>query len=162
MKYIESPNTYEPRAGDTSLFLAGGITGCPDWQQGIVRLLAETDVVVLNPRQKHFPIADPTAAEAQIRWEHAYLRAADEILFWFPCESLCPIALYELGAWSMTDKPLYIGVHPDYRRRRDIEIQTRLTRPDIAIVYGLYELAAQITASQGSRDVLPARGSDSG
>jgi hypothetical protein len=149
MKYVESPDTYRPRAGDTSLFLAGGITGCPDWQQEVVRLFDQTDLVVLNPRRTHFPMADPTVAEAQIRWEHEYLRVADEILFWFPCESLCPIALYELGAWSMTDKPLYIGVHPDYHRRRDIEIQTRLARPDIAIVYRLDELAKQITESHG-------------
>jgi hypothetical protein len=149
MKYVESPDTYRPRAGDASLFLAGGITGCPDWQREVVRLFDKIDLVVLNPRRTHFPMADPTAAEAQIRWEHEYLRVADEILFWFPCESLCPIALYELGAWSMTDKPLYVGVHPDYRRRRDIEIQTRLARPDIVIVYCLDDLAKQITVAHG-------------
>jgi hypothetical protein len=36
-------------------------------------------------------------------------------------------------------------VHPDYQRRLDIELQTKLTRPDIKIVYSLYELAKQVT-----------------
>jgi hypothetical protein len=145
MKYVECPNAYQPCVGDRSLYLAGGITGCPDWQQEIVHLLEKTDLVLLNPRRKHFPIDDPTAAESQIRWEHKHLRMADEILLWFPCETLCPIALYELGAWSMTDVLIYVGVHPDYRRRMDIEIQTKLTRPNIKIVYSLYELAKQVT-----------------
>ena len=145
MQYVESPNTHPLRAHDRHLYLAGGITGCPDWQREIVHLLAQTDLVLFNPRRQHFPIDDPTAAESQIRWEHEHLRLADEILFWFPCETLCPIALYELGAWSMTDVPMYVGVHPDYQRRIDIAIQTKLTRPDIHIVYSLYELAKQVT-----------------
>ena len=149
MKYIESPDAYQPHGGEIRLYLAGGITKCPDWQREIVHLLEDTDFVLLNPRRKHFPIDDPTAAEGQIRWEHKYLRVADEILFWFPCETVCPIALYELGAWSMTDKPLYVGVHPDYQRRVDIELQTQLVRPDVEIVYSLYDLAKRIMEAHG-------------
>ncbi|MEO1378678.1 MAG: hypothetical protein AAFW70_31365, partial [Cyanobacteria bacterium J06635_10] len=66
------------------------------------------------------------------------------ILFWFPQESICPITLYELGSWSMTDKPLFIGIHPNYPRRRDVEIQTGFVRPEINIVYSLEDLAEQI------------------
>ena len=44
----------------------------------------------------------------------------------------------------MTKKPIYIGVHPEYKRRIDIEIQTSLVRPDIKIVYSLVELARLI------------------
>ena len=87
------------------------------------------------------------AAKEQILWEYEYLRIANEILFWFPHESLCPIALYELGAWSMTEKQIYIGMHPDYRRRLDIEIQISLVRPNIKIVYSLPELARLIIES---------------
>jgi len=126
------------------LFLAGGIQGCPDWQSDMVSLLHDTSWVVLNPRRTNFPIHDPTAADAQIQWEYDHLRYADVILFWFPCETLCPIVLYELGAWSMTKKPLYVGVHPDYQRRQDVEIQTRLSRPDVRIVYSLEALAQEV------------------
>ena len=37
----------------------------------------------------------------------------------------------------MTRKPLIVGVHPDYVRKKDIEIQTSLARPEIQIVYNL-------------------------
>jgi len=128
------------------LFLAGGITGTPNWQQEIVKLLDATDLVLLNPRRANFPIGDPDAAQEQIQWEHKHLRMADAILFWFPKETLRPIVLYELGAWSMTDKPIFVGVHPDYARRQDVEIQTGLVRPEVAIAYSLQELAAQVVA----------------
>jgi hypothetical protein len=149
MKVVESPNTYSPDPEARRLYLAGGITGCPDWQQEMVHLLAQTELVIFNPRRQHFPIDDPSAAEEQIRWEHQHLRLASDILFWFPCETLCPIALYELGAWSMTDKPIYVGVHPEYRRRQDIDIQTELTRPQVEIVYSLQDLAGQVVDALG-------------
>lgn len=147
MQYIESPHIYKPKPGVKSLFLAGGINGCSDWQQEIVHLLSNTDLALLNPRRKHFPIGDPNAKLEQIKWECEHLRKADAILFWFPHEALCPIVLYELGAWSMTDKPIYIGIHPDYQRRQDVEIQTKLARPDAEIVYSLSRLAEQIMQS---------------
>lgn len=147
MQYIESPKTYSLEVTGNrskSIFLAGGITNCPDWQQEMVQLLGKTDYTLLNPRRKNFPIDDPSAAPKQVTWEHYALRAAKEILFWFPYETLCPIVLYELGAWSMTEKPLYVGVHPKYKRCQDVEIQTGLIRPDVKIVYSLEALAEQV------------------
>jgi hypothetical protein len=88
-----------------------------------------------------FPIDDPTAAEAQIIWEYEQLRKADIILFWFPRETLRPIALYELGAWSMTTTPLVVGTHPSYVRRQDVVTQTQLVRPDVQVVSTLDDLA---------------------
>lgn len=147
MKYIESPNLYIKQLGEMSVFLAGGITGCPDWQQEVTQLLQDNDLVVLNPRRKRFPIDDPEAAAGQIQWEYRHLRIADLILFWFPKESVCPIALYELGTWTMKDKPIHVGMHPDYQRRLDIEIQTQLRRPEIKIVFSSTELVNQLLDS---------------
>jgi hypothetical protein len=143
--YVEALDPYEPDLVP-SLFLAGGITGCPDWQREMVSLLAGEAVTLLNPRRASFPIDDPTAAPKQIEWEHLHLRKADGILFWFPCEALCPIALYELGAWSMTSKPLFVGVHPNYQRRQDVEVQTALVRPDVAVRRSLPDVAVAVKA----------------
>ncbi len=44
----------------------------------------------------------------------------------------------------MTDKPLFVGVHPNYLRKRDVEIQTSLVRPEIQIAYSLEDLASQV------------------
>jgi len=110
----------------------------------MVALLHDTDLVLLNPRRADFPIHDSDAALQQITWEHVHLRRATSILFWFPCETLCPIVLYELGAWSMTTKPIFVGVHPLYKRRRDVEIQTGLVKPEVVIAYSLRSLALQV------------------
>jgi hypothetical protein len=137
----------EYEGGGPSLFLAGGITGCPDWQSQLIDLLADAPFDLFNPRRKNFPIQDPSAAAEQIAWEHRHLRQATAIAFWFAAEQLQPIVLYELGAWSMTRKQLFVGVHPAYQRRIDVEIQTRLARPEIRIVGSLEGLAEQILST---------------
>lgn len=141
MEYIEAPKMSRTRNG---LFIAGGITDCPDWQARLVLMLDQTNCTIFNPRRKDFPIHDPTAAQTQIEWEHEYLHRAVAISFWFPWETLNPIVLYELGAWSMTDKPIFVGVHPEYKRRQDVEIQTKLARPDVEVTYSITDLAVQI------------------
>lgn len=151
MKYIESPEVYRPQDGDASIFLAGGISGCLDWQQDMVRLLTDTHLVLLNPRRQDFPADNPAAAEAQIRWEVDHLRLANEVLFWFPSETLCPITLYELGSWAMTDKTIYVGVHPDYQKRFDLEVQLKLVRPMLEIASSLEELAQQVQQAHEHR-----------
>ena len=142
--YIESPECLIDAPEGKPVFLAGGITNCPDWQQEMVGLLCDTSVILLNPRRADFPIGDPEAAQEQIEWEYNHLRKANGILFWFPCETICPIVLYELGAWSMTTLPIFVGVHPQYQRRQDVEIQTGLVRPDVRVVYSLKDLARQV------------------
>lgn len=142
MRYIEAPENYE--GDDASIFLAGGIRGCPDWQSELSDSLRNENVVLLNPRRKVFPVDNPNAVEEQIMWEHDHLWKAKTIVFWFPKESVDTMTLYELGAWSMTEKPIFVGVHPEYSRRLDVEIQTRLERPDVRIVNDLQSLSNQI------------------
>lgn len=148
MTYIEALDL--PPDGMPCLFLAGAITGAPDWQAEIVGKLSSLPMAILNPRRKNFPIHDPTAARAQITWEHKMLRRADMISFWFSKETLGPIVLYELGAHSMTGKPLVVGMDREYQRAADVVIQTGLVRPEVKIVYSIDELAAKIKAMADS------------
>lgn len=147
MIYIEAPTDLKVTM-DTiirgTVFLAGGITGCPQWQHPLAHLLADTDLIVLNPRRENFPMDDPNAARGQIEWEQKHLLLADMISFWFCSQTLCPIVLLELGYWLNSVKPLFVGIHPDYKRRQDVEIQTGLARPNVPIVYSLPELAAAV------------------
>jgi hypothetical protein len=151
MRYIEAPHDYTLTPTDCSLFLAGGISGCPDWQAEACQQLADTRLAVFNPRRAAFSLDDPQAAAEQIGWEHRCLRAVDAILFWFPDATLCPITLYELGAWSMTDKPLFVGAAPAYQRRADVLIQTSLVRPEIAVVDSLDALLQQVRGFAAAR-----------
>lgn len=143
MKYIEAPDEFS--GNETSLFLAGGITGCPDWQQEVVAALKDEPITLLNPRRRNFPKDGSNTSFEQIKWEYCHLRKASMIAFWFPQETLCPIVLYELGAWSMTNKPIFVGVHPNYQRKLDVEIQTSLVRPDVKTCSSLKELVERIS-----------------
>jgi Nucleoside 2-deoxyribosyltransferase like len=142
MHYVEALQTYNGK--EVSLFLAGGITGCPDWQEDMIEKLKDLHLVLFNPRRASFPIEDKAVTRVQIEWEHMHLRKATAISFWFPYETLNPIVLYELGAWSMTEKKLFVGVHPGYQRRQDVQIQTALARPDVQVVMSIEDLAQQI------------------
>ncbi len=142
MKYIECPQIYKGR--EKSLFLAGGISNCPNWQKNLVKQLKNTDLTILNPRRKSFSVDNKDIEEEQIAWEYAHLKKASVISFWFPKETLCPITLYELGKQSVLNKPVFIGVHPKYARIKDVKIQTKLIRPEVKIVYSLKDLAEQI------------------
>lgn len=146
MKYIECPETYRDGGNRVTVFLAGGITGCPDWQLEMAILLNDTNLVLFNPRRAHFPIGDPNASETQITWEYEHLRRADRILFWFPKDNAagCPIALFELGYWLGQRKPLAVGVEPGYTREEDVRVQTQLERPEINVVSTLQTLAAAV------------------
>ena len=130
-----------------SVFLAGGITSCPDWQSDMVKKLSDTNLTLLNPRRTTFDITDPVQSELQIAWEHAHLKKAMAILFWFPKETLCPITLYELGYWAADrHKRLFVGTDPEYQRKIDVVTQLRLERPGIQVVHSLDELAQQVIA----------------
>lgn len=142
MRYVEAPENYTfeehyyMRRNAERLFLAGGITGTQNWQKHVVEGLEDIeDLVIFNPRRENFPIEDSNAAFAQIRWEIEHFQKASMILFWFPPETLCPIALYELGRWTQPNSVrhmqpiLFIGTDPGYQRRQDIEIQTSILRP---------------------------------
>ena len=144
-KIIEAPKEYFLKKGESSIFLAGGITLCPDWQKEIIGLIKETpNLVIYNPRRANFPIDDPDAAEEQITWEYNYLKSSDFLLFWFSKGSLNPIVLYELGKWGNSSKrPIFIGMDKKYERQKDVIIQTKLARPEIKIVYSLEDLAIQ-------------------
>jgi len=142
MKVITCPEPIEVNL--LSVFLAGGIVGCTDWQSEIIPMLADTNLALFNPRRPAFPINDPNAAPQQIEWEFNALRAANVISFWFATETVQPIVMFEYGYWLGRGENLVVGCHPDYPRRLDVEHQTRLERPDVSIVYDLEELASRI------------------
>lgn len=151
--HVRPPEEFDGHA--RSVFLAGGISNTRDWQAELVRLLADVPVVLLNPRRENYPWHDPAAAEGQIRWEFRHLRRATAVAFWFPPETLCPIALFELGGQvRAADQPLFVGTDPAYARRLDVVIQLRLARPEVTVADDLPTLAAQLREwAGGSSDV---------
>lgn len=151
MRYIEAldslpgPVPHDTEKTTDTLFLAGGITGCPDWQAKVVERLSDMDdLTILNPRRANFPIDDPKAARKQIEWEHQHMNRANVFMFWFPEETLCPITLFELGVWVEKAPLLFVGTHPNYARKQDVKIQTRLRRHKDQKIY--YDLTTMTNA----------------
>jgi len=165
--YVEAPHIIASSARPGPLvFLAGGITGCPDWQHE-ARIELERDdgtgkplhpCTILNPRRADFPMADPMAAAEQIAWEYDALRDADIVLFWFCKETVQPIVLFELGATmerhyyeddeDESDTPLekrwggdkcVIGVEEGYARVQDVQLQVALRRGPWQVIHRTLE-----------------------
>ena len=122
-----------------TVFLAGGITNCPEWQDEIIEKLKDVDAYVFNPRRKNFPIDDPNAAKEQITWEFDALQRCNIFSMWFSAgKSDQPICMYELGRNLAlfevaldTDKVI-VGVEPGYCREQDVRIQTALVDKNAA------------------------------
>jgi len=144
-KIITAPEPLEQ--SESSIFLAGGISNCPDWQADVAdRLSRNTNSIIYNPRRADFNMeAYEEVSREQIRWEFYALRMAKVNLFWFPCETLCPITLFELGAAIPRLHPgaLMVGTHPDYQRRFDIIEQSKLAGSPIRVFDDLEELVSE-------------------
>lgn len=126
MNLITSPQNYH---GNIDVFLAGGISDCPDWQNETLKKFDNTALTIANPRRSQkFDKNGPLASE-QIEWEFEMLNKTSTIFFWFPKEALCPIALFELGKFiGQGNKNLIIGTDKEYVRRFDIIKQLELAR----------------------------------
>lgn len=152
MKIITAPQNYNKQSDQISVFLAGGITNCPEWQNEVIRKLEDFDLqklVIYNPRQEHFNITDPNASYKQISWEFQYLENMDIFSMYFSDgDSDQPICMYELGRnlirmqnrfpndWK---ERIIITCENGYRRKLDVYIQTRLATEN-AIDYDYLEV----------------------
>lgn len=152
MIYIQCPaNLEHPHRSKISIFLAGGISNCPDWQIVLRDKLQDIDAVLINPRRYDFDASNKEMEREQITWEYNHLEQATAISFWFPSDTLCPITLLELGAALEKVKSgelskIFIGCDPAYKRVNDVKIQTELrdlTDP-VIVVDNLDALAIQI------------------
>ncbi len=143
--YIEAPATISGLGGD-SIFLAGGISGCVDWQKVAKDALMQSDryTMIANPRRNAFDLEDATVAEEQIKWEADHLERCSDIMFWFSNETVQPITLFELGRWCTYKQNVFVGCDPDYSRRFDVVTQLGLCRPDIKVWDNLDDMLEHI------------------
>lgn len=135
-----------------SVFLAGGIMQCPDWQQTVCDELVERDnsiQIVFNPRRENFPMDDPDEGVKQIQWEHKAIKVASIFSMWFCAgESDQPICMYELGSVTARNKMvdciadiIVVGIEPGYKREFDVKQQLSLVDSsyDDSITNNLYD-----------------------
>lgn len=144
MKVITAPEEYEIQKNDICVFLAGGITGCPNWQKKVLERIKSFEnspakdafdhLIIFNPRRDHFDALKDDANE-QIEWEFKYLNRIDIFSMYFCKDTIQPICLYELGRYIEVMKRRFpgdyrkrvlISVDPKYERAVDVVIQANL------------------------------------
>lgn len=126
-----------------TVFLAGGITGCKDWQSEVIKELICDDITIFNPRQEHFDITDTSAADKQIAWEYKRLEQMDVFSMYFcASDSDQPICMYELGRNivhmqnrfpSSWENRIIISVEDGYKRKKDVIVQVGLCAPKLLV-----------------------------
>ena len=95
MKEIKAPNKIQ--RGRQTIFLAGSIEqGTAElWQDKVVRLLEDEDVIILNPRREDWDDSwkqsiDNNQFREQVEWELMGLELADKILMYFDQKTKSP------------------------------------------------------------------------
>lgn len=145
MKIFEAIESYDPRPGEISLFLAGGISQCEDWQSEVIKVLKDIEstsmpalknLVIFNPRRSTFDINNKNETVKQIHWEFERLEHVDLFTIFFAnSPSPQPICFYELGRNIVRmqqrfpedfDTRVLIGVQNGFSRANDVFIQSDL------------------------------------
>lgn len=142
---ITAPDDNSGSNYKTNVFLAGGITYCPDWQQKVIdqllkeRCLSDTYVTIFNPRREEWKWDINSGEEEsikQIEWEAKRFKKSNIFSFYF-CNSISPqpITLFELGRYATMAKNdfdyswknrIIVSVEKGYSRELDVETQCRL------------------------------------
>ncbi len=178
---LTAPEEYPvPKRNGTdyfTIFLAGGITGCTDWQSRAISLFQNNhtmkyikdnhhrEILLMNPRRANFDVTDISQSDVQITWERQMLQRADLIMFWFDdgetrnlIRPVQPISLYELGKYTAR-KPdrLVVGCDSDYTRKYDVTFQSHLEGIQVFetigdVVSATCMMAAQLIRHQSRGD----------
>ena len=126
---IISPSIEDPKY--TSVFLAGGITNCKNWQKEVIKELNDIEkLTIYNPRRTNFDLSNKNINHEQIEWEFERLEKMDIFSMYF-CggASIQPICMYELGRNiirmqnrfpSDWEKRIVISCEVDYIRKQDV------------------------------------------
>ena len=127
------------------LFLAGSIESgrAVDWQQDVIRQLADVDVEILNPRRADWdPAWKPELADShfrqQVEWELNALEAADVIVMYLAPETQSPISLLELGLYARSDRLIVLCPQGFWRKGN---VDAVVARYGVQTVSSLPELA---------------------
>lgn len=128
------------------IFLGGCIGGCDDWQNDFLELLgahvglAHKKALVYNPRWDY-----KWTSTQQIEWEFERLRDSDITIMWFGKGGMNRIVFYELGMWiNSTGRKAVVGCDPEFDRKDDVVIQTKLARPDLPIYTSINDIAKAV------------------
>lgn len=109
---VIKPPTPLPDLKDVfSVFLAGSIEmdTAEDWQSKVEKALAETNIVILNPRREDWDSSwtqeiGNKQFRQQVEWELSAQERSSHVAMYFDTETKSPITLLELGLFARYGK----------------------------------------------------------
>lgn len=137
---ITPDNTGIDDIPNIDLFLAGGITGCWNWQKPLAALVSHylsvatpltwlvdnRNFTIAIPRRESDFSHDGSEAVSQICWEHRALSRSVNKSYYFTRDAMQPISLLELGKHLANPVNLFIAIEYGYTRYLDVRVQTDL------------------------------------
>jgi hypothetical protein len=119
-KIIKSP---APLQAGRSVFLAGSIEvgAAEDWQSHVENKLAETNLLIFNPRREDWNASwaqnrEDAHFRQQVEWELTALEQADIIAIYFAPSTKSPISLLEFGLFARSQKLIVCCPHGFWRK----------------------------------------------
>lgn len=112
------------------VYLAGGMA--TPWREEVVFRLERNTVTLVDPTNRDLD-GSFNDTQRQTNWEREYLDRADAVVFWFPAETACPVALFELGYLLAQGKRVIVGAHPLYPKLNDLIAQVRATNDRVIV-----------------------------
>lgn len=126
------PPTAIPSTKDPIIFLGGSINmgKASPWRETVIKALAHTNAVFLNPWGDYFDPETPQDADnpkfsGQVNWELDGLEAADIVLFYFDADGQSPITLLELGMNVKTSKAVIVRCPEGFWRKGNVDVVCR-------------------------------------
>ncbi|HEX8441595.1 nucleoside 2-deoxyribosyltransferase domain-containing protein [Archangium sp.] len=127
-RILKPPMPLEWSSGERTLFLAGSIEmgSAPPWQAQVEQALADTSVVLLNPRRDDWDAswsqeASDSRFRGQVEWELEAQERADLIAMYFAPATRAPITLLELGLFARSGK-LVVCCPPHFWRKGNVDV----------------------------------------
>lgn len=150
MKVIKAP---EPFAADIrkkfSVFLAGSIEmgKAENWQEKVERLLADEDIIVLNPRRDDWDssweqVDGNNEFTRQVVWELAAQDHCHMIVFYFAPGTQSPITLLELGLAKSYPGKVVVCCPEGFWRKGNVDVTCKYT--GIKLVDSIEELVNEV------------------
>ncbi|MBB64659.1 MAG: hypothetical protein CMO81_06300 [Waddliaceae bacterium] len=141
-----------------SIFLAGTVSN--SWRNTLMDSFQEDPAIFLIPINDW---AHENDRSFRVTWEQQHIDEADLIVLWLaPPQANNPrtlslTTLFELGRIiEMKDKPVIIGIHPNYPLRRELEIQLACLGRRHCLVDSVEEIALKIQDHLSNTDLHPA------
>lgn len=127
MREIQAPNPIPEDVGP-KIFLAGSIEmgSASPWQESVVRMFENNDVLILNPRRVDWDNSieknknNPNFRK-QVEWELDALAMSDYIILHFEDKTKSPISLLELGLHA-SGGHLFVVCDGNFWRRGNVDI----------------------------------------